>query len=284
MSEEILLTELRDRVLTLTLNRPKQRNAINPPLMRALTEAARDAAEDARVGAVVLRGAGGFFCAGGDVSVGAGKKIEEKEKTPEEIKADEERRAKRGPNSFEYRVKWLRESCELSKLLHEMPKPTIALIEGAAAGAGLAIASACDFRVVADNAKFSAAFVQVALSGDYGGTYFMTHLLGPMKARELYLLGDKFDAKEADRIGLVSRLTAPDATEETAMELATRLANGPAVAQRYIKKVLNKAMTADLDQILDMEATYSTRAAETDDHREAAKAFFEKRAPQFKGR
>src|SRR5882724_1606379 len=204
---EILLREFSDGVLVLTLNRPDRLNALNPALMRALVEAARDAAEDARVGAVVLRGAGRAFCAGGDIG-GPAKK---QEPSPEEAAAIAEREAKRGPDTLETRVAWLRGNVEVVRLLHEMPKPTITMVQGAAAGAGLCLAAACDFRIVAENASFTTAFVKVGFAGDYGGTYFLTALCGPAKARELYLLGDKIDAAEALRIGLVTRVVPLEA-------------------------------------------------------------------------
>lgn len=283
MSEEVLLKTLDNRVLTLTLNRPERLNALNPALMRALVEATRDAASDARVGCVVLKGAGKGFCAGGDIGVAGGKDSQVAEKTPEEQARDAERAAKRGPDGFESRVQWLRESMEAVRLLHEMPKPTIASVHGAAAGAGFCLAAACDFRIVADNAKFTTAFVHVGFSGDYGGTYLLTKLVGPMKARELYLLGEKIDAREAERIGLVTKLVAPDQLEAETMALASRLASGPPIAQRYMKQALNAAESGTLAEILDLEAQCQTRAGETQDHKEAARAFFEKRAPQFKG-
>lgn len=283
MSEEaVLLKELDDRVLTLTLNRPQQRNAMNPLLMRELVESTRDAAEDARVGCVVLRGAGKGFCAGGDISVG-NKEQSETEKTPEQQAADAERAARRGPDTLERRVDWLRGNMEVVRLLHQMPKPTIAMVHGFAAGAGMNIAAACDFRIVAEKTVFTTSFIKVAFSGDYGGSYFLTHLLGSAKARELYLLGDKINADEASRIGFVSRLVAEEELELTTRELAHRLANGPALAYRYMKRNLNAAMTANLEEILDMEALHMARTGSTDDHREAARAFFEKREPKFRG-
>ncbi|MET0985396.1 MAG: enoyl-CoA hydratase [Steroidobacteraceae bacterium] len=281
MSDEFLLTHLEDRVLTLTLNRPERLNALHPPLMRALREALADAAADARVGCVVLTGAGKGFCAGGDIGV-AGGKGESQQKTPEQMAADAERAARKGSDTFEFRVNWLRESMESVRLLHDMPKPTIASVNGAAAGAGFGLAAACDFRVVADTAKFSTAFIQVGFSGDYGGTYFLTKLVGPMKARELYLLGDRIDAHEAQRLGLVTKLVSADELQSETRALATRLANGPGIAQRYMKATLNLAEHATLLEVLDAEAQYQTRTGQTEDHKEAAKAFFEKRKPVFK--
>lgn len=279
---DVLIQDLNEGVLTLTLNRPDKLNALNPALMRALLDAARDAADDARVRAVLLRGAGRGFCAGGDIGTDRDAKSKT-EPTEAERLAAEERAAKRGPDSHEMRVNWLRTNMEAARLLHQMPKPTIAAVRGAAAGAGFALAAACDFRIVAESAKFTTAFVHVGFSGDYGGSYFLTRLLGAAKARELYLLGDKIDAQEAQRLGLVTRLVSDEQLDEEAMAFARRLAGGPPVAYRYIKRNLNAAESGTLEEVFDLEAQHMTRTAQTEDHKEAAKAFFEKRKPVFKG-
>jgi 2-(1,2-epoxy-1,2-dihydrophenyl)acetyl-CoA isomerase len=158
------------------------------------------------------------------------------------------------------------------------------MLHGAAAGAGLCLAAACDFRIAAENATFLTAFIKVGFSGDYGGTYFLTSLLGAAKARELYFLGDKIDAAEALRIGLVGNVVPPERLEEETMALAERLSRGPRVALAYMKETLNRAERAGLAEILDLEAEYQTRSGMTEDHREAARAFAEKRPPVFKGR
>jgi 2-(1,2-epoxy-1,2-dihydrophenyl)acetyl-CoA isomerase len=268
---EVLTRETNEGVLVLTLNRPDRLNALNPPLMRALVEASREAAEDTEVGAVVLRGAGRGFCAGGDIGGGRGE-------------APKEGEPRREPDSPEKRTAWLRGNMEVVRFLHEMPKPTIAMVHGAVAGAGLCLAAACDFRIAAEDATFLTAFVKVGFSGDYGGTYFLTSLLGSAKARELYFLGDRIDATEALRIGLVNRVVPRDALEGEAMALARKLASGPRVALAYMKQALNAAEHAKLEEILDFEALHQTKSGMTEDHREAARAFLEKRAPVFKGR
>ena len=280
MSEGPLLRRLDGRVLTLTLNRPERLNALNAGLMRALLEATKDAAEDARVGCVVLNGAGRAFCAGGDI--GGGDK-DKTEKTAAQLATEQERAAKRGPDGHEARVSWLRECMEAARILHQMPKPTVASVHGAAAGAGLCLAAACDLRIVAEGATFSSAFVNVGLSGDYGGAYFLTQLIGPMKARELYLLGDKIDAAKAERIGLVTQLVKAEELEMQTAALARRLAEGPPIAHRYMKRTLIAAESGTLEQVLDLEGQFQTRASATLDHKEAARAFFEKRTPVFKG-
>lgn len=279
---DILLSQLEAGVLTLTLNRPERLNALNPALMRALVEALADAADDARVGCVLLKGSGRAFCAGGDIAA-ARDAHDAKEKSAEELAADELRKAKRGPNTPEVMQAWLRRSMESVRLLHQMPKPTVAAVQGAAVGAGLGLAAACDFRVVASDAKFSTGFRKVGYSGDFGGTYFLTRLLGTAKARELYLLDRRIDAATADWLGLVTKLVEPEQLEREAWELAAELAKGPRIAQRYLKKNLNAAEESPLELVLDLEAQHQNRCSQTDDHKEALRAMFEKREPQFTG-
>ena len=180
---EILLSEMRGGLMVLTLNRPESRNALNPALCLALAERLAAAADDPAVRAIVLTGAGGTFCVGGDVkSMGA--------------------RADRDAPERD-RVAALRARMEASRILHEMPKPTIAAIEGAAAGAGLSLALACDFRVCGRSAKLTTAFAKVGLSGDYGGTYFLTHIVGAAKAREALpaVAGPERRGRRSHRVG-----------------------------------------------------------------------------------
>jgi 2-(1,2-epoxy-1,2-dihydrophenyl)acetyl-CoA isomerase len=272
---DVLLKERSDGILTLTLNRPERLNALNPPLMRALVEAANAAAVDPEVRVVVLRGAGRGFCAGGDIGR-MGDRAGEPDPT--------EREAARATETFEGRVRWLRNNMDVVRVLHDMPKPTIAMIHGAAAGAGLALACSCDVRIVSADASFLTAFIKVGFSGDYGGSYFLTRLLGTAKARELYFLGDKIDANEALRVGLVNRVVAREALEEETTALARRIAQGPSVAYAYMKRTLNTAEHARLEEILDLEALNQTLTGLTEDHREAARAFMEKRPPVYKGK
>lgn len=282
MSEEILLNHLDEGVLTLTLNRPERLNALNPALMRALVDALTDAADDARVGCVLLRGNGRAFCAGGDIAA-ARDANEQAERTPEQVAADELRKAKRGPNTTEVMQAWLRRSAESVRLLHEMPKPTVAALHGAVVGAGLGLATACDFRVAANTISLSTGFRKVGYSGDFGGSYFLTRLLGTAKTRELYLLDAKINAEQADRLGLLTRLVEPEALEAEARALAVQLAAGPRIAHRYIKQNLNLALDSELSDVLDAEVRHQNRCSGTEDHKEAVKALFEKRIPQFRG-
>jgi 2-(1,2-epoxy-1,2-dihydrophenyl)acetyl-CoA isomerase len=168
--------------------------------------------------------------------------------------------------------------------LFKMPKPTIAALPGAAAGAGLSLALACDLRVMASTAILTTAFARVGFSGDYGGTYFLTQLVGAAKARELYYLSERVSAEEALRLGIVNWICEPDALAAKTREIARRLAQGPTVAYRYMKENLNRALAGDIDDCMDLEATHHIHCGQTEDHREAARAFVEKREPFFKGR
>jgi 2-(1,2-epoxy-1,2-dihydrophenyl)acetyl-CoA isomerase len=261
---EVLIETLDDGLLTLTLNRPERRNALNPEILEALLDATRRAASDPAVAAVMLTGAGGSFCVGGDVKAMA---------------AGEGRSA-----LLDDRAEDLRRKMEAARLLHEMRKPTIAAIEGAAAGAGLSLALACDLRIANRSAKLTTAFAKVALSGDFGGTYFLTKLLGSAKARELYLTSPILTADEALAVGLVTRVVDDGGFQAAARAYAMALAKGPRLTLGYIKHNLNMAEYAPLEACFDNEALNHTRAATTDDHREAAAAFVEKRQPVFRGR
>ncbi|MHB1923180.1 MAG: enoyl-CoA hydratase-related protein, partial [Acidimicrobiales bacterium] len=168
--------------------------------------------------------------------------------------------------------------------LYEMPKPTLAALPGPAAGAGLALALACDLRMAASTAFLTTAFANVGFSGDYGGTWFMSRLVGEAKTKELYFLSERVGAEEAARLGLVNWVVAPDELETRSRELARRLAAGPTVAYRYMKENINRASLAELGDSMDLEVTHHIRCSYTEDHREASRAFVEKRPPVFHGR
>ena len=266
MSDHLLETIDRG-VATLTMNRPEARNALSPSMMAGLEEAIPRLACDTDVRVVVLTGSGGAFCAGGDVKGFAGANA----------------RSGQRP-SFEDRVKGLRSSTELVQHLHEMPKPTVAAISGAAAGGGLSFALACNIRIAVDTAKFTTAFSKIAVSGDYGGSYFLTQLVGTAKARELYFSADVIVAPEALQLGMINQVYAEGEFEEKAKAYVERLAAMPPIAIEYMKKNLNKALHGSLADVLDLEADHMTRTFDTEDHLNAAKAFVEKRLPEFNGR
>lgn len=261
---DALLDSLDAGVLTLTMNRPDRLNALSADMSAGLLANIQRAASDPSIKVVVLAGAGRAFCAGGDVAAMAQGGAEQW--------------------SFEQQMRGLRESMEISRLLHELPKPTIARLRGACAGAGMSLALACDLRISSDTLKFTTAFAKVGLSGDFGGTWYLTQLLGSAKARELYLLSPILSAAEAERLGLVSRVVPDAALDAETAKLARTLADGAGVAQGYIKKNINAAEHLPLADVMDLEAIHHTRCAGTADHREAAAAFVAKRAPVFTGR
>jgi 2-(1,2-epoxy-1,2-dihydrophenyl)acetyl-CoA isomerase len=263
-----LLASLDENVLTLTMNRPDARNAMSGSMTAALAEQLAKAELDPAVKCIVLTGAGKGFCAGGDVKGMAAR-------------GD----GTVGDNTIDGAIHRQRiNQRATSGKLFKMPKPTVASLPGAAAGAGLALALACDLRIMANTAVLTTAFARVGFSGDYGGTYFLTQLVGSAKARELYYLSDRVSAEEALRLGLTNWVCAPEELAPKTREIAQRLAKGPTVAFRYMKENLNRAMTGEVDDCLDLEATHHIHCGQTEDHREAAKAFVEKREPVFKGR
>jgi 2-(1,2-epoxy-1,2-dihydrophenyl)acetyl-CoA isomerase len=263
-----LLASLSAGVLTLTMNRPDAKNAMSRPMVDALGKQLALAELDVAVKCIVLTGAGNGFCAGGDVKGMAAS-------------GD----GTVGANTIDVAIHRQRVNQRATAgKLFKMPKPTIAALPGAAAGAGLSLALACDLRIMSSSAILTTAFAKVGFSGDYGGTYFMTQLVGAAKARELYLLSDRVSADEALRIGLTNWVCPPEQLLEKTREIALRLANGPVVAYRYMKENLNRAMAGDLDDCLDLEATHHVHCGQTEDHREATKAFVEKRPPIFNGR
>lgn len=212
---------------------------------------------DEKAAVVIVTGAGRAFCAGGDVS---------------SIAADTER------------AQTLREAKDCARVLHDMPKPTIAMVRGAAAGAGLSIALSCDLRVASANPRFVTAFKEVACSADFGGSYFLTKLVGPSKAKELYFLSERLDAEQALKFGIARFVVADPNLEVETRAIAARLAAGPRIAYRYMKRNLNAAETLSLAEVMDLEAWHHTRCGMTADHLEGARAFVEKRKAEFKGR
>jgi 2-(1,2-epoxy-1,2-dihydrophenyl)acetyl-CoA isomerase len=261
--EQHLIEAIADGVATLTLNRPDRLNALSAPIMEGLLEALPRLAGDPAVGAIVLTGAGRAFCAGGDV-----KRMAEE---PD-------------PHGAGDAVARLRARMEISRLLHEIGKPTIAMVNGAAAGAGLAMALACDLRFAAASARFVTAFAKVGFSGDFGGSYFLSKLVGTGKARELYFTAEPLDAREALALGIVNRVVADAELTSATMEFAKKLAAGPRIALALMKQNFNAAENGSLGELLDLEARSQVETGRTEDHKEAARAFVEKRAPVFRGR
>ena len=263
-----LLANLDAGILTLTMNRPEARNAMSRAMVAALAEQLAAAELDPAVKCIVLTGAGRGFCAGGDVKGMAAS-------------GD----GTVGSNTIDGAIHRQRVNQRATAgKLFKMPKPTLAALPGPAAGAGLSLALACDMRIMASNAILTTAFARVGFSGDYGGTYFLSQLVGSAKARELYFLSDRVSADEALRLGLANWVCAPEELADKTRAIALRLANGPTVAYRYMKENLNRAMAGEVDDCMDLEATHHIHCGQTEDHREATKAFVAKREPVFHGR
>ncbi len=239
---DVLLHTCVGRVAVLTLNRPEILNALDTQLMRRLVDAIRGIAEDDAIGCVVLTGAGRGFCSGGDsraISKATSDRIDNK--TP-------------APASTLRRARWLRRSADASRLLHEMDKPTIAMINGPCAGAGLSLAAACDLRYASASASFRPAFTANGMPGDYGGSWLWTRILGTAKARELLLLDEKRDAAQALAFGLVNEVLPDEELVQKVMKLAERLADLPPTALAYAKANLNNALSETFSQSLDRES------------------------------
>lgn len=260
-----LLCRVEDHVATLMFNRPEHRNALGDIVTPALREMLRVLEADADVRAVVLTGAGKAFCAGGDVKGMGGS-------APDERPLDD-------------RIRELQHRQQtLTLRLRELSKPTIAALPGAAAGAGMSIALACDLRIGSASAFYAPGFGRIGLSGDYGGSWLLTQLVGPAKAKEIYFTGRRVQAEEALALGLLNEVVADGDLMARTAELAGQIARGPPLAIRYMKQNINRAAEADFRTCLDWEADRLVRVAQTQDHREAVRAFIEKRAPVFQGR
>jgi len=227
---EDLRAEIDGGVAVITMNRPDRRNAFSPAMVSALGGVLALVETDETVGCVVLTGAGGAFCAGGDVK--------------------------------------------------SMAAPPADLGNGA----GLSLALACDLRYAVPAAVLTTAFAKVGFAGDYGGTWFLTRLVGSSKAKELYYFSERLSAEEAHRLGIVNAIFPPADFEREVMERARRLAQGPSIAYRYMKENLNRAVSGELGECMDLEVTHHAHTGLTEDHREAARAFTEKREPHFHGR
>ena len=262
-----LLCAIRDRVAIITLNRPQARNSLSDHLTPALRTMIRTCGENPEIGVLLITGAGTAFCSGGDVKgMGAHR---DKKKTD---------------MSYDEKVADLQERQRLlTGALVSVRKPTIAALPGPAAGAGLAIAMACDIRIAAASAFISTGYLRVGLSGDYGIAWLLTRLVGTSRARELMFTAEKVDAERCERIGLFNRVVPDDKLQEEAFALAKSMAEGPTLALRYMKDNLDEALLFDFATARDHEAERLVRLTTTADHREAVQAFIEKRKAVFKG-
>jgi 2-(1,2-epoxy-1,2-dihydrophenyl)acetyl-CoA isomerase len=256
-----LLETTEGGIAWLKLNRPDRLNAFSPAMLEALGEALQRLASVAEVGAIVVTGTGRGFCAGGDV------------KTMES----------RAAQGFEERVEGLRRMHQLPAAAHD-PESRHRNGQWPGSRRRLGLALACDLRIAGRSARFGTGFAGVGYSGDFGGSWTLTRLVGTAKARELYFLGEVIDSAAAASFGLVNRVVEDDVLHRETTALARRIADGPRVAYGYMKRNLFAAETEPFAAVLEMEAVHQARTAMTEDHREASKAFVEKRRPVFKGR
>ena len=259
---DTVLYEVQGGIATVTLNRPERLNTMTAELLNGVVEALEEAAADDSVRVVLFTGAGRGFCAGADLAA----------------------RNTLGEGNIDSRSGVLQRVERSALLLHEMPKVTIAAVNGPAAGAGLAWACAADLRFASASAKFVTAFVNVGLSGDFGGTWTLPRIVGASRARDMYLLSDAIDGREAERIGLVSRVFPDEDFRREVGAIAERLAAAAPIALQNIKANLNDGERLGFVDAMMREAERHVRSGATDDAREAGRAFIEKRKPVFKGR
>ena len=259
MSEEAIIYKVSDRIATITMNRPKSLNSMSLDMVEGFIRSLQEAETDSQVRVVVVTGSGRAFSAGGDL------------KTLDELHTTEERR------QFIVKVG------TIVKLIHDMSKPVIAMVNGVAAGAGFNLALACDMAYAADNAKFIQSFVNVGLSPDCGGFYYLAKAVGMAKAKELMLTARPVGAQEAEHLNLVNGVFAQEELEAATMKLAARLAEAAPLAVAMTKKAVND-YSASLEETLTFESLASSSLLGTVDFKEGVIAFAEKRAPRFLGK
>jgi len=258
-----LLYEVKDRIATITLNRPEKLNAFTNAMIDRWAEALRESKDDDGVHVVILTGAGRAFCAGGDV----GRMGESEQPTP-----------------LDHKHYLWKQIHRIPLTLEEMDKPVIAMINGPAVGAGMDMTLQCDLRIASEEAKFCEAYVRVGLVPGDGGAWFLPRLVGTAKALELFWTGETIDAREAERIGLVNKVVAAAQLREATYGLARRIADGPQLAIRMIKRAVYQGVRSDLRTALDAISSHLAVMRYTEDHKEGVQAFKEKRPPRFTGR
>ena len=261
MGYQTLFHDRSGAVATITLNRPEARNALDIVMRKELVAALDEVEADEAARVLILTGAGGHFCSGGDV-----KTMREKRYTAAEGRG---------------RVELLN---TMVKRLVDFPKPTIAMVDGYAVGAGSNLALCCDLIVASEGAKFGELFWKIGLVPDGGGTWLLSRMVGLARAKELIFTADVIDAAEAARIGFVNRVVPVAELERATRALAEKIAAGPPAVLRLAKHMVNRAATSDLDAALDLEAFAQGLAIAAEDHQEGLKAFFDKRPPKFTGR
>lgn len=260
MRYETIILERKDGIGTLTLNRPEKLNAINRKMTEELNSAMIEIAKDTGVRALVVTGAGRGFCSGADVG-------------------DMAQAAAPIENRY-----WTQMAHKIILGLTELEKPVIAKVNGVAVGIGCSLALSADIIIASENAKFSLIFSRIGLIPDGGSLFHLPRLVGPAKAKELIFTARMVDAKEAERIGLISKAVSADELDNEVNMLAKQLAEGATAAFGIAKKIINKGLSMDLSSVLECEAFGQTIAGTTEDAQEGVMAFLEKRKADFKGR
>lgn len=260
--EPTILVKIEDRVATVTINRPQESNSFGETTCEEITAALKELGENEQVGAIVVTGAGKNFCAGGNIR-------------------DMKERVDRGVRMVKSRVEL---TGKMAMVCRQCPKPVIAMVNGAAAGAGAGLVLACDFRILTPRSKLIMAFINLGLPTDTAGMYLLVKMLGTAKAGELMMLGQPIKAEQADKLGLVSKLVEEEELESATYELARKLASGPAVGYATQKALMNKFFFADMADFVDAESQGMEDCSRTDDYAEAVTAFMEKRPPVYQGK
>lgn len=265
---QYLITSVKDGIGTIILNDPKKRNALSQAMAAELYDALETYRFDPEVRVVVLRGADGCFCAGGDIT---------------SMKKRVDCYAKGLAPETQTKVN-MEKFNRLILAIRQMEKPVVSWIEGACAGGGLSLAMACDFSIADADSKMTFAFVNIGLAPDMGSSLMLSRRVGPARATELFMTGRRFTGQEAAQLGIITRAVPADILEETVQKQAAQLAKGPTVSYSEIKAAVNRIFYPDLYQCMSMEADYVDRLTHTADHTEAVNAFLEKRRPEFTGR
>ena len=261
-----VITEREAGVVTLTLNRPEARNALSDDMIRSLDAAFASGERDESVRAYVIRGAGDHFMAGGDV-----KWLYASRNKPAEERRNDTERMVHPLHLLIYRMR-------------RAPQPIIASMRGAVAGFGMSLMLACDLAIAAEDAFFTLAYCHIGLSPDGSATWSLPRSVGTRKAMQLALLGERFPAPEALRLGLVNRLVSPASLDEETVKLAQRLASGPGLAIAHTKRLINASLDHTLETQLQMEGVAVADCMSSEDLKEGVTAFVEKRAARFMGR
>lgn len=257
LSQKHVITEISNNILTITLNRPESLNAFSAEMLLGITDALKDAQNDPDVRTIIIKGSGKAFCAGGDIN------------------------SMNGGTLATYDFVGILNECILT--IKDTEKPIIAVVHGYAAGAGTSLALATDLIIAEEGSKFAFSYSQVGLSSDGGGSYFITNLLGPYLAKQFYFNAEPIPVERLSQFGIINDIVPAEKLEETVMNVATKLANGPSRAYGIQKKLINQALTASLEEVLEQERVSISVMALTEDHREGVTAFKEKRKPKFIG-